>query len=162
MSASPSGQPQQSKRAARAETAARKRGARDEVQQARRQELLRQWQRASLLLAVALMTMLVSLPYGVLWIANHRWASVSIPTRYEYLWLAVLGVGWLATLVLGLLTVATATAMRRTIRVFWLVVLALPPFTVPLAAAFALLRRGQLQDDVFADGPPPRQGRWGF
>ena len=123
---------------------------------------MRQWQRASLLLAVSMMTMIVSLPYGVLWVVNHRWPSVSIPSRYEYLWLAVLGIGWLGTLIVGLFTVAKATAITRHTRTFWLVLVAVPLCTVPFSAAFALIRRSHLQDDVFADGPPPPKGRWGF
>ena len=153
MTQPPSKQPQ-TKRTARAAAAVRKGGARDEARQARRQELLQQWRRASLLFAVAIMTMLVSVPWVALWLVNQRWPSVSIPTRYEYLWLAILGIGWLASLVIGLFTAANATGQSRRIRTFWLVVLALPPFTVPLAAAFAYMLRERLQDDVFAGGPP--------
>jgi lysylphosphatidylglycerol synthetase-like protein (DUF2156 family) len=123
---------------------------------------MQQWQRASMLLAVSLFTMLLSLPFGVLLLIGQAGINLGIPQRYAMLWLMLLVAGWFASLVLGLVTLLTGPSTRRRGRVFWLAALLVPASTVPSAAAFAYLRREELQDEVFADGPPPKRGWWSW
>ena len=82
--------------------------------------------------------------------------KLGIPQRYAALWLVILVAGWFASLVLALFVAWTNRPMNRRARIFWLVVLIVPASTVPAAAAFAYIRREQLQDDVFAEGDPPK------
>ena len=121
--------PPQPKRAQRSQAAARKRGKQDAEHQMYRQKVMQQWQRASMLLAVSLFTMMATVPFVVLVIVGSLGVKLGIPQRYAAL---------------------------------WLVVLLVPPSTVPAAAAYAYLRREELQDDVFAEGEPPRRHRWGW
>jgi len=154
--------PPQPKRAQRSQAAARKRGKQDAEHQMYRQKVMQQWQRASMLLAVSLFTMMATVPFVVLVIVGSLGVKLGIPQRYAALWLVVLVAGWCASLVLSLFSVLTRPEMARRSRTFWLVVLLVPPSTVPAAAAYAYLRREELQDDVFAEGEPPRRHRWGW
>ena len=151
--------PNQPKRAARSQVAARRRDTQDAENTLRRQKLMQQWQRASLLLAVSLFTMLLSVPFAALLIIGSAGVKLGIPQRYATLWVVILAAGWFASLVLGLFVAWTIPAMRRRARIFWVVVLIVPVATVPAAAAFAYIRREQLQDDVFAEGELPKT-RW--
>jgi hypothetical protein len=157
-----SSHPPQPKRAARSQAAARKRGQPDAESTMRRQRLLQQWQRASMLLAVSLFTMLLSVPFVVLLIIGSLGVKLGIPQRYAALWLVVLVAGWFASLVLALFVLSTVHTMSRRTRIFWLVVLIVPASTVPAAAAFAYIRREELQDDVFAEGEPPKRRWWSW
>jgi hypothetical protein len=154
--------PPQPKRAVRSQTAARKQSKQNAGHQLQRQRLMQQWQRASMLLAVSLFTMLASVPYVALLIVGSLGVKLGIPQRYAALWLVVLVAGRFASLILALLSVATRPEMIRRTRVFWLVVLIVPASTVPAAAAYAYLRREELQDDVFAEGEPPRRRWWSW
>jgi hypothetical protein len=154
--------PPQPKRAQRSQTAARKRSKQDAEHQMYRQKLMQQWQRASMLLAVSLFTMMASVPFVVLVIMGSLGVKLGIPQRYAALWLVVLVAGWFASLALALFSLLTRPTMARRSRTFWLVVLIVPASTVPAAAAYAYLRREELQDDVFAEGEPPRRRWWSW
>ena len=152
----------QPKRAVRSQAAARKRRKEDAESKMRRQRLMQQWQRYSMLFAVSLFTMLLSLPFGVLLIIGSLGVKLGIPQRYVMLWLVVLVAGWFASLVLALFVVWTMPTMNRRTRIFWLVVLIVPASTVPAAAAYAYIRREEIQDDVFAEGEPPKRHWWSW
>jgi hypothetical protein len=154
--------PPQPKRAQRSQTAARKRSKQDAEHQMYRQKLMQQWQRASMLFAVSLFTMMASVPFVALVIAGSLGVKLGIPERYAALWLVVLVAGWFACFVLAIFSVWTRPTMARRSRTFWLVVFILPASTVPAAAAYAYMRREELQDDVFAEGEPPRRRWWSW
>jgi hypothetical protein len=154
--------PPQPKRAQRSQAAARKRGKQDVEHQLYRQKLMQQWQRASMLLAVSLFTMLASVPFVGLLIAGSLGVKLGIPQRYAALWLVVLAAGWAASLILALVSVLTRSTMAKRSRTFWLVIVLVPPATVPAAAAYAYLRREELQDEVFAEGEAPRRRWWSW
>jgi FtsH-binding integral membrane protein len=161
MSKTPS-HPPQPKRAQRSQTAARKRGKQDAEHQMYRAKLMQQWQRASMLLAVSLMTMMVAVPFVALVVAGSLGLKLGIPQKYAALWLVILIAGWFASFVLSIFSVWTRPTMAKRSRTFWLVVFIVPASTVPAAAAYAYLRREELQDDVFAEGEPPRRKWWSW
>ena len=148
--------PPQPKRAARSQAAARKRGTQDAENALRRQKLMQQWQRASMLLAVSLFTMMLSVPFGALLIIGSLGVKLGIPQRYAALWLVDPGRPDGSHRSCWPSSSPDNPTMGRRARIFWLVVLIVPASTVPAAAAFAYIRREELQDDVFAEGEPPK------